>query len=307
MRRALIGALTVLLVGSVYVPLELAGAGQLEKRDPRVVPELMPAAPSCPATLVRYGVTRESPRDTAPWVAAGPGRTRLVGLLYPYGRLLGDARVRLAPGFTLYAGRMEKIAWVPHSWGDDWGRYLAIEGQRLDGSGTFRERFRRAVAPQFYPSGVTIPSVGCWRLTLRSGRRSVSVVVHAIEAPAEPRCDLSEVKPEGIPATPASSGIVAGWSWQTADGGALMYVGGKTPEGGNTKVLWRVERGYTSTVRLRGSRIDAEGGDFDATLPAVNLPGLFPSTVVVPTSGCWLLTIRTGGIGGVIVFRAVAP
>ncbi|MBA2384421.1 MAG: hypothetical protein H0V68_07140 [Actinobacteria bacterium] len=301
MRPALIGALTVILVSSGIGALERARAA-----PPPSVSELLAEASSCPATLVRYGVTVESPRDTAPWIAAGPGRTRLVGLLYPYRRLLGDARVRLAPGFTLYAGRLEKIAWVPHSWGDDWGRYLTIEGRRLDGPGTFQERFRRAVAPQFYPTGLTVPSVGCWRLTLRSARRSVSVVVQAIEPPAERPCDLSEVGSDGIPATPASAGVLAGWHWQTAEGGALMYVGGRTPEGGNTKVLWRVERGYTQMVRLLGSRLDG-AGNFDATLPAVSVPGAFPSTVVVPSAGCWLLTIRTGSIGGVIVFRAVAP
>jgi hypothetical protein len=311
MRRALIGALTMLLTGSVYGLHGRASAETTKPRDPQIIAAMVPAAvlaPSCPATVVRYGASAESPRDTAPWIAAGPGRTRIVGLLYAYtgSRMLADARVRLAPGFVLYAGQLAKIGWVPRSWGDNWGGYLTIEGRRLDGSGTFRERFRRAVAPQFYSTGVTVPSVGCWRLTLRSGKRSVSVVVQAIEPPAARRCDLSEVTPNGIPATPASSGIVAGWHWQTDDRGALMYVGGKTPEGGNTKVLWFVERGYTQSLKLLGSQLDGSA-TFERTASAVNAQGEFPSTVVVPSPGCWLLTLRTGGIGGVIVFRAVAP
>lgn len=297
MRRASIGALTALLVSAGIGAVERSRAERL-----RIV-----SAPSCPATLVRYGATPESPRDIVPWVAAGPGRTRLVGFLYAYhDRMLADARVRLAPGFVLYAGRLAKIGWVPHSWSHDWGRYFTIEGQRLDGPGTFRERSTRAVAPQFYPTGVTVPSAGCWRLTLRSGKRTVSVVVQAIEPPAERPCDLSDVGPAGIPATPASSGIVAGWHWQTPEGGALMYVGGRTPEGGNTKVLWRVARGHGLTIKLLGRRLDGSGS-LEATLPAVNIPGAFPSIVVVPNPGCWSLTIRTGSVGGVIVFRAVAP
>src|SRR5919106_6530073 len=90
-------------------------------------------ATSCPATPVQYGVSYESPRDTAPWVAAGPGRRRLVGMLYTYSGMLGDARVRTSPGFVLYAGRTAKIGWVPRNWSHDWGRrFLTVEGHRLD-------------------------------------------------------------------------------------------------------------------------------------------------------------------------------
>jgi hypothetical protein len=263
-------------------------------------------ATSCPATPVHYGVSYEAPRDTAPWVAAGPGRRRLVGLLYAYSQMLGDARVRTSPGFVLYAGRMAKIGWVPRNWSHGWGRYLVIEGRRLDGTGTFRHRFRRAVAPQFYSTGVTVPSAGCWRLTLRSGRRQERFVVRAFEPPAAPPCDLSRAEGSDVRATPVSSGIVAGWGWRTAEGGALLYTGGMTPDGGNTKVLWRAERAYESWMQLFGRRLD-RAGSFEQRLGEVDPPRFFPSIVVVPEPGCWLLTVRTGRMGGVIVFRAVAP
>jgi hypothetical protein len=265
-------------------------------------------ASSCPATPVQYGWHREAPRDTAPWIAAGPGRRRLTGQLYAYGDMLGDARVRTSPGFVLYAGRMAKIGWVPRDWSHDWGRYLAIEGRRLDGTGTFRQRFRRAVAPQFYPTGMTVPSAGCWRLTLRSGRRQETVVVRAVEPPAAPPCDLSRFGADGVRATPLSSGLVAGWGrdWRTAAGGPLLYTGGKTPEGGNTKVLWRAEGPYESWMELFGQRLDG-AGSFEQRLQEVSPPRFFPSIVVVPEPGCWLLTVRSGRMGGVIVFRAVAP
>lgn len=262
-------------------------------------------AAGCPATPVQYGWHREAPRDTAPWVAAGSDRRRLVGHLYGYWDMLGDARVRTSPGLVLYAGRPAKIGWIPRSWGDDWGRYLAIDGRRLDGPGTFRQRFRRAVTPQFYPTGVTVPSAGCWRLTLRSGRRSVTVVARAMEPPAASPCDLSRGEGTDVRATPSSSRIVAGWGWRTADGGALLYVGGRTPDGGNTKVLWRAEGPHEGWIEIFGRRLDG-AGSFQQMFGAVS-GGFFPSIVVVPEPGCWLLTVRTGHVGGVIVFRAVAP
>jgi hypothetical protein len=264
-------------------------------------------ATSCPATPVQYGWHREGPRETAPWIATGPVRRRLVGHLYAYGDMLGDARVRTSPGFVLYAGRTAKIGWVPRNWSHDWGRYLTVQGQRLDRPGMFRKRFRRAVAPQFYPTGITVPSAGCWRLTLRSGRRTEAVVVQAIEPPAGRPCDLSQGGSDGVRATPASSGILAGMPWRTADGGALLYTGGKTPDGGNTKVLWRVERRYESFIQLFGRRLDGPE-TFEQTRPmAASEPGAFPSIVVVPSPGCWSLTVRSGQTGGVIVFRAVDP
>ena len=84
-----------------------------------------------------------------------------------------------------------------------------------------------------------------------------------------------------------------------------MYTGGKTPDGGNTKVLWRAERRHEGFVELLGHRID-NAGSFRQVLGHVG-NGYFPSIVVVPEAGCWLLTVRSGGVGGVIVFRAIAP
>lgn len=258
---------------------------------------------SCPATPVNYGVIADEPDATTPWIAAGPGRRRLVGHLYVYSQMLADARVRMSPGLVLYAGREAKIGWMPRSWLHDWGRYLAVEGRRLDAPGHFRQRFNRALRPQFYPSGVKIPSTGCWRLTLRSGQRQVTVVAHAIESPGEPRCDLTPWSADGVRASPRSSGIVASWGWRTPDGGALMYAGGRTPEGGNTNVLWRAERSHGEWIDIFGDG----RGSFSQRFPSADSPGVFPSIVVVPEAGCWILTVRTGRVGGVIVFRGVVP
>lgn len=85
-----------------------------------------------------------------------------------------------------------------------------------------------------------------------------------------------------------------------------MYTGGRTPDGGNTKVLWRAERAQESFVEIFGRRLDA-AGSFEQRLQEVSPPRFFPSILAVPSPGCWLLTVRSGGVGGVIVFRAVEP
>jgi hypothetical protein len=263
-------------------------------------------ATTCSATPIRYGANSDAPRnDASPWIAAGPGARRIVGRLFGYPGMLGDARVRTAPGLVLYAGRPAKIGWVPRH---DWGALLTIEGRRLDGSGAFMSRHQRALSPRFYPSVVTVTSPGCWRMTLQTGGRRWTVFAEAIEPPAAPRCDLTPYDNNGIVASPPSSGLIAGWGpWTTPDGGALMYTGGKTPNGGNTKVLWRARRGHGSILSLIGTQLDAPGS-FRQEFPMTSSEeGFFPSTVLVPQTGCWLLMARTGRTGGVIVFRAVTP
>ncbi len=261
---------------------------------------------NCPATPVHYGVNSDAaPSDASPWIAAGPGARRIVGRLFTYHEMLGDARVRTALGLVLYAGRETKIGWVPRR---DWGASLAIVGRQLDGPGAFSSRHPRALSPRFYPSGVTVPSPGCWQLTLRTAGRRWTVVAEAIEPHAATRCDLTPYDGDGIVLSPASSGLVAGWGpWTTPDGGALIYTGGKTPSGGDTKVLWRARRAHTSVLSLVITRLDAPGSSRQELRMTSSEEGAFPSTVLVPQSGCWLLTARTGRAGGVLVFRAVTP
>jgi hypothetical protein len=277
-------------------------------------------AAGCPSASVHYGVNAERTSETAPWVAAGIGRERIVGFLYSYEQTLGDARVREASGLVVYAGALHKIAWFPRRWSGT-GRVFLIDGRRVDGPGSFRARSTRALAPQFYPSGLTIPSAGCWRLTLRSSARSWTLHVRAIDAPVEPpthlRCDTSRVwygpnpVDPGIPAwvrsSPPGSGISATFS-VTIPGieGAAIYVGGRSPDGGNTKILWLIgSNARDGQIRVRGARLDGpESFQFSASA-ALGPPGAYPSIPVIPTAGCWLFVIRSGSVGGVMVFRAI--
>ncbi|MBA2461267.1 MAG: hypothetical protein H0V45_05810 [Actinobacteria bacterium] len=276
------------------------------------------ALATCPAAPVEHGENAAASTlgTASSWIAAGQGAHRLTGRLYSYDETLGDGRVREAPGLVVYAGRPNKIAWLPRQWSGT-GPFLVIEGRRLDGSGAFRGRYRRAVSPQFYPSGVTIPTPGCWRLTLRTGRLRWTLHVLAVEPPGEARCDTTSVRSGRNPvdgtftrwvaATPAASVITAALSLHVPGiEGAAIYVGGRAPDGSNTKVLW-LARGNGMPLRLWWTRLDGPETFQQILNAAGGVTGAYPSIPVVPTPGCWLLRVRVDGRGGVIVLRALAP
>lgn len=258
---------------------------------------------ACPAALVHYEWNRKA--QGAAWITAGPNRTRLEGYLYRYKEYLGDGRVNRSDRVVLRAGREEKIAWFSRRWG---GRRLQLTGRRLDGSGSFSQRFQATPGAGFYPSGIRIPTPGCWQLTLRTEGWARHVIVDAVEPAPAGTCDATRVDETGsVTVTPARAGIAAGWSWRTSDGGALLYAGGSTPEGGNTKVLWRASRPGGELV-VRGDQLDG-AGTFRQSFPEAESPrGFWPSIVTVPNPGCWLLTVRINGqqgAAGILVTRVV--
>jgi hypothetical protein len=275
----------------------------LATRSARPADELA-ASSACQASLVRYEWNKRA--GGAPWISTQVGRSRLEGYLLGYHEYLGDGRVNRSESVVLRAGKAEKIAWFSTVWG---GSRLTVTGKRLDGRGTFSQLFRAAMRPSgLYPSAIRIPTAGCWRLTLRTDGLLYRVVVKAVD-PAPPyTCNPAPVQAPGswVDLAPARSGISAAWSWRTAEGGALLYTGGRTPDGGNTKVLWRARQPGGQLV-LSGSEI---GGTetFRATFnEAGSPPGYWPSRVVVPTPGCWLLTARgIGKAAGIVVVRVVS-
>jgi hypothetical protein len=284
----------------VVLALAVAGSGIAGQREPA-------QPPSCNATLVRYEWNKRA--GGGPWITVGPSRARLEGWLYSHEAYYADGRANRSEGFVVRAGVEEKIGWFSRKWGGTW---LDVVGRRTDGDGSFRQRFRAAWQAAWYPSGLKAPQAGCWQLTLRTKGWTRQLVVEAIEPPAKGTCDATPVPDFGpVVLTPRRSGIVTGWGpWVTPEGRALLYTGGRTPEGGNTKILWRTTRDASSPsgeLNLRGTQLDG-AGTFRQTFPEVSPSGHWPSIPIVPNPGCWLFTVRIGGqpgAAGILVVRVV--
>jgi hypothetical protein len=114
-----------------------------------------------------------------PWIAT-PSRAILGFLFFRPPHANGTAALMRAGG-KMPNGGSTKILWVLTKAGGT-GR-LTIRGVNLDGPGTMKETVPGSAGPGGnYPSIVTIPTAGCWRLTVRSG--SVSGVVTLPVVPA---------------------------------------------------------------------------------------------------------------------------
>jgi hypothetical protein len=263
------------------------------------MPALLAAlALACPATTVHYGPT---PVGT-PWVRAGS----VTGNVFAYsGSTLMDGRVNSSDGLVLYThggtgNPAMKILWTIRRP----GRWLTLRGTRLDAPGVFAQRWRGA---REVPSIVNVPAAGCWRLSLDSGKTRASFVVAAVDAPAEAVCEPTRVYRDDVawmPTTPRSNGITAKLFVSTVEGAdrALVYAGG-------AKFLW-VTPHPGPQVTLRGVRLD-RGGSFEqsffsAASDSPPVTGIvYPSSLEIPSSGCWAVRVTIGGRTGLAVFEAV--
>lgn len=275
----------------------LAGVG-LVQRAPATASEVSESA--CHATTVRYGPVKQPGLGDVPWLLAAPQARGVIASLVSYRVTSRDGRVNRSAGAVIWT-RGEELVWS-HPTPDSPATLIA---RQLDGSSSFAPELR-AEGPLLH-AAPRFPAPGCWRLTLLNGSIRASVVVRVVEPPARLGCDATPVNRNGLtPVTPASSGIGAGWSWFTDGGRALLYTGGRTPGGGNTKVPWWVRRGWAPTLSLSGRRLDG-ADEFRQSFPmALSPEGVFPSIIDVPTAGCWLLTARTGALAGILVARVVA-
>jgi hypothetical protein len=267
-----------------------------------------PTAP-CAATTVQYSATRVG----TPWVAAGRA---FAGHVFYYSEILGDGRVNQSDGLVAYAGVPGKVLWVPRNRRRA-GATLVITARRLDGDGALTRRVR-AVAGRQFPSQLTLPAAGCWRVTLRSGRLGSSVVVQVVAGPAEPRCEATPVFREDPPhprfgritwmqATPRSVGVAAIRFVSVLPGAdrAIIYAGGQAPEGWATKFLWWAPH-PTGTLVLTGRRVGGTGRFVQKFGSAASDDAIvFPSIVEIPTAGCWAVTVSMGQAAGLVVFQAV--
>lgn len=192
-------------------------------------------------------------------------------------------------------GETEKIGWFSLTWG---GSRLTPTGKRLHGRGSFSQRFRATPGAGFYPSGISIPTPGCWQLTPRTQGWSRQASLWRWTAPKDV-CDPTPANEPGlVRLVPARLGISAGWGWRTEEGGALIYAGGRTPDGGNTKVPWR-SSWPGGLLELRGAQLDGVGALRETKrLLAIDRRG--------PESWGWLFTVRVSGRGVIVVARVAS-
>lgn len=252
----------------------------------------------CPASTVHYGPTAVG----TPWVRSGA----ITGNVFAYGGpMLMDGRVNGSDGLVLYTrggtgNPAMKVLWTMRRVAAG----LTLRGTRLDASGGFTQRFAggREIA-----SIVKIPAAGCWRLALRAGKARASFVVNAVDPPPEPVCEPTLVHRDDIawmPTTPSSNGIVAKLFVSTVEGAdrALVYAGG-------AKFLWTTPHPGPQ-VTLAGLRLDRPGS-FSQSFPSAASDSppvtgiVFPSTLIIPSPGCWAVRVSIGGRTGLAVFDAV--
>jgi hypothetical protein len=122
------------------------------------------AAAACLAALVHFSPSQTPAAPAVPWVQAG----RIQGYLFYYSSFGPTPPNRAwiyTHGRTPTGGTTKVLWYAPRG-----ARWLRIRAKRLDGPGAFTDRFRVA-QNWFYPSIVVVPSPGCWRLTVTSGRR----------------------------------------------------------------------------------------------------------------------------------------
>jgi hypothetical protein len=128
--------------------------------------------------------------DDIAWVGGTPGRYRLRGLLWywpPRWREQHVGRVRIYLHGKAPQGWTTKILWafLGEPAKTRAGGELIVRGQRLDGRGTFTQRFGaigydgQDGAPS-YASIIDVPKPGCWRLQLTTGQVRSTVVFRAV-------------------------------------------------------------------------------------------------------------------------------
>ena len=148
---------TFLLVLTI-LPLNLAKQSLADSSPPA----------SCVPTPIHYGANRSvagAPPDV-PWIVATPKSAHIIGFLFfvPPGATGQDALMRT--GGRGPNGRSDKILWYITRGRPT--RTLTITGKNLSSSDSMRQTF--PVASSGYPSILDIPTAGCWKLTIRSGK-----------------------------------------------------------------------------------------------------------------------------------------
>ena len=274
----------------------------------------------CASALVHYQTSLATGLSRTPWVSAG-GKAN--GYLLYYGTALADSRVNQSDGAVIYTRGSTATVPTKILWAIRQSRPRAVlTAKRLDAPGAFTQRLQRVATGRFQTI-VRIPTAGCWQLTLRTATTRASAVFEAVDPPSVFSCDATPIRRDSpdpigreIPwlvATPTSAGITGTIFYRLpADAtGVVIYPNKRAPENGNTKILWKVTaKAVGAPLVVLASRLDAPG-----TMPpqvfdpaSDSSPGVsFPSGINVSSTGCWLLTVRSGRAAGAVVVQSIPP
>lgn len=277
-------------------------------------------ATTCDSAPVHFTAGGARGLSDVPWVEVG---SAFRAYLFFYDEEAADGRVNQAPGTVIYTGGgtsgfATKVLWI----GRHPGARAVVTGRQLDGTGRFTQQLRRAGGGRF-PSIIRVPSVGCWKLSVRSGHSRANIVVQAIDPPEAFSCDSTPLirdrpSPIGgnIPwlrATPRPAGITGTIFYPLPPGAAAaaIYPNERAPSNASTKILWKAPRKTAGNVLgVRAQRLDAVAAVPPQKFPLAgdSFPGAsFPSIVDVSSTGCWLLTLRSGKAAGVVVVDSIPP
>lgn len=275
------------------------------------------ATSDCPSTPVHYTGVGSGGLANIPWVRLGP--TGHAYLFY-YGPALADGRVNQSAGVVVYTGGgtanvSTKILWAPSRSSAN----AILRGVQLDGNGQFTQRLK--ASGRAFPSIVDLPTPGCWKLALRVGASQMTIIASAVDPPPAPVCDPTPLQsgPSPIAAmlpwivtTPASAGITGTVFYKLPAGAsrATIYPNKHAPDSGTTKILWKAPmRTAAKRLVVNARRLDAIGVMVPQTFMRAQdgYPGAsFPSDIDVSSTGCWLLTVRSGTTAGIAVFDSVS-
>jgi hypothetical protein len=86
-----------------------------------------------------------------------------------------------------------------------------------------------------------------------------------------------------------------------------IYTGGQSPDGRlSMKTLWELRHGSALILRVHGKKLAGRGSFSQQLPPAGSTQFQFPSIIVVPTPGCWRLTLQAGKTTGRVTMLAVS-
>ena len=125
---------------------------------------------ACPATTVQPAALPGAPAGV-PWIKVSKG---LAGIVF--GARAGATTLELPAGGAWADGHTAKILWWPRRRGA--AHSIAIRGRSLEGGGTFVEKF--SASGSNFPSIVDLPSAGCWRVDVTTGKLHGTVYVNAV-------------------------------------------------------------------------------------------------------------------------------